>query len=135
MEFNRDEALEAVRRDTQWLRKVTARMRAERDKLHTMTEESMAEAVRKRRSGESGRAWQRLQQRIDMGTTSLEDVMMGMDHSRDAMEVRDDLTENLGKFAIECNELRRQGLFDFDEDLDEGLDEDPDEDPDDNATP
>lgn len=43
---------------------------------------------RRRRNGEDGRAWQVLQQRIDMGKTCERDILCGIDKSPEAREVR-----------------------------------------------
>lgn len=43
---------------------------------------------RRRRNGEDGRAWQVLQQRIDMGKTCEQDILCGIDKSPEAREVR-----------------------------------------------
>lgn len=43
---------------------------------------------RRRRNGENGRAWQVLQQRIDMGKTCEQDILCGIDKSPEAREVR-----------------------------------------------
>lgn len=43
---------------------------------------------RRRRNGENGRAWQVLQQRIDMGKTCERDILCGIDKSPEAREVR-----------------------------------------------
>ena len=45
--------------------------------------------------GECGRAWQVLQQRIDMGKTCEEDILAGIDKSPEAREVRGYLAQNM----------------------------------------
>ena len=42
----------------------------------------------RRRKGDNGRAWQVLQQRIDMGETCESDILSGIDKSPEAREVR-----------------------------------------------
>ncbi|WP_286028000.1 hypothetical protein [Bifidobacterium ruminantium] len=42
----------------------------------------------RRRAGKDGRAWQVLQQRIDMGKTCENDILAGIDKSPEACEVR-----------------------------------------------
>lgn len=42
----------------------------------------------RRRAGKDGRAWQVLQQRIDMGKTCENDILAGIDKSPEAREVR-----------------------------------------------
>lgn len=49
-------------------------------------EEKLAAAARR---GERGPAWQRIQQRIDLGQTSLDDVFRGEDTSADARSLQD----------------------------------------------
>ena len=50
--------------------------------------ERKQEIERRRRNGENGRAWQVLQQRIDMGKTCERDILCGIDKSPEAREVR-----------------------------------------------
>lgn len=57
-------------------------------------EEAAAQA---RRSGEHGRDWQTLQQRIDLGRTSLDDIVSGVDPSREAEAVRRTMAERLAE--------------------------------------
>lgn len=52
--------------------------------------------VKARRSGERGTAWQRVQQSIDLGRTTLADVVNGTDPSEAAREVRALMARQLG---------------------------------------
>lgn len=56
-----------------------------------------ADLEKKRRAGELGRDWQRLQQRIDLGETTLDDVLRGLDLSDEARAVRRELAAKLPK--------------------------------------
>lgn len=64
-------------------------------------EDARIARAEERRQGKQGRAWQVLQQRIDMGETTETDVLNGLDTSAEAREVRAQMTRNLA-------ELRRQ---------------------------
>jgi DNA-binding transcriptional MerR regulator len=61
------------------------RQTAEARQARATEEEELAE---KRRAGELGRDWQVLQQRIDMRTTTVDDIVNGLDHSPEARAVR-----------------------------------------------
>ena len=70
------------------------KQRAKFEKEKVQIDEKIAEKTKelenKRRKGECGRAWQVLQQRIDMGKTCEEDILAGIDKSRDSVEDADD---------------------------------------------
>lgn len=57
-------------------------------------EQEFAESARK---GELGVEWQRLQQRIDLGQTTREDIISGVDESAAARVVQATARENLAK--------------------------------------
>lgn len=61
-------------------------------------EKATADLEERRRKGEMGRAWQILQQRIDLGMTTADDVLEGKDTSPEAMEVRRNMQRNLDTF-------------------------------------
>lgn len=65
-----------------------------RDIDREMAERS-EERAQQRRAGECGRAWQVLQQRIDMGKTTERDIVYGFDKSPEAREVRDTAAKNM----------------------------------------
>lgn len=48
-----------------------------------------------RRNGECGRAWQVLQQRIDLGETTERDVYSGVDDSPEAQQARKDIQAHI----------------------------------------
>ena len=66
-----------------------------------------------RRSGEHGRDWQVLQQRIDLHETTESDILFGLDHSSEARAVRRVVGENLAQVRT----AYRQQLSDPDEEL------------------
>ncbi|KAB8296531.1 hypothetical protein [Bifidobacterium apri] len=55
------------------------------------------ENEQRRRNGEDGRAWQVLQQRIDMGKTCEQDILCGIDKSPEAREVRSYISKFAGQ--------------------------------------
>lgn len=57
------------------------------------------EIVEQRRKGECGRAWQVLQQRIDMNQTCEQDIFGGIDKSPEAREVRKTMGEHMAKLT------------------------------------
>ncbi|MBU9070073.1 hypothetical protein KTF47_03435 [Bifidobacterium longum] len=65
-----------------------ARFEKEKAKVDATIAEKSKDIEEKRRKGEYGRAWQVLQQRIDMGKTCEDDVYAGIDKSPEAREVR-----------------------------------------------
>ena len=75
------------------------KQRAKFEKEKVQIDEKIAEKTKelenKRRKGECGRAWQVLQQRIDMGKTCEEDILAGIDKSPEAREVRGYLAQNM----------------------------------------
>jgi hypothetical protein len=82
------QALEDVRAFTGSLKEQVSEARAELVKLQQEQSKGDDQAAQARRSGEQGRAWQRIQQRIDFNETTLRDVLTGIDHSPEADEVR-----------------------------------------------
>lgn len=58
-----------------------------------------------RRAGKQGRAWQVLQQRIDMGQTCERDIIMGLDTSAEAREVRAQAAKALDAMRTAVSEL------------------------------
>lgn len=77
------------------LRKKNAEEREERRKQY----------AEDRRAGKQGRAWQVLQQRIDMGQTCERDIIMGLDTSAEAREVRAQAAKALDAMRTAVSEL------------------------------
>lgn len=77
------------------LRKKNAEEREERRKQY----------AEDRRAGKQGRAWQVLQQRIDMGQTCERDIIMGLDTSAEAREVRAQAAKALDAMRTAVREL------------------------------
>lgn len=73
------------------LEREAARFERERAEL----DEPMQAIAEERRSGRSGRDWQVIQQRIDFGQTTFEDVVSGVDQSDEARAVREQLGAQL----------------------------------------
>lgn len=60
----------------------------ERHRVDELIAERRKNIEERRRKGDNGRAWQVLQQRIDMGETCESDILSGIDKSPEAREVR-----------------------------------------------
>lgn len=60
----------------------------------------------RRRKGESGKAWQILQQRIDMRQTTENDTISGIDTSPEAREVRAGMVKTMRKLKQAVEEAR-----------------------------
>lgn len=69
----------------------------QRAAIKARLEEEHEATVEARRSGEYGRTWQVLQQRIDMGQTCDQDIYAGIDKSPEAQEVRKWMGSNVGQ--------------------------------------
>lgn len=76
----------------------TATLEAETDRFERERperDESMDAMAEERRSGRAGRDWQVVQQRIDLGQTTFEDVVSGVDQSDEATAAREQLAAQL----------------------------------------
>ncbi len=82
------EMLEEVRALTSEVSAATAAQREQRLAERAQHANKDDELAAKRRNGEMGRDWQVLQQRIDMNQTTLDDVLNGVDTSKEARAVR-----------------------------------------------
>lgn len=60
----------------------------------------------RRRKGESGKAWQILQQRIDMRQTAENDIISGIDKSPEARGVRAGMVKTMRKLKQAMEEAR-----------------------------
>ncbi len=79
----------------QHLDRISARRKAmqselaqERRRIDERVAERRKNIEKRRRKGDDGRAWQVLQQRIDIGSTCESDILSGIDKSPEAREVR-----------------------------------------------
>ncbi len=87
--------IEEMRQAQDDIRSATLEVNAERAQLARESqaeEERRAEAARR---GELGPHWQRLQQRIDLGETTVAAIMTGVDMSPDAQAIREIMVGNL----------------------------------------
>ena len=73
------------------LQRESERLERERAEL----EEPLKAIEEERRSGRAGRDWQVLQQRIDLGQTTFQDVVSGVDQSDEAKAAREQLSAQL----------------------------------------
>lgn len=91
---NFSEFMERTRRASERVRQLQDHV----DAMHRDVEKSNRrlgeDLAEERRSGRQGRAWQVLQQRIDMNRTTERDVYSGVDKSPEAREVRAVMVKN-----------------------------------------
>lgn len=106
---SRSAAIIAAREDTARLLKMAAGLRAETAPLAAERAKKEEEVARRRRSGEAGPDWQRLQQRIDMGRTTFFEIISGLDRSREAARVREVTAQNLTEATAIVREAQRKG--------------------------
>lgn len=117
--LDEDESIEAVLAEMrQAIAEIDAETRevndalAEQQKADAAEEEDIAAA---RRKGEHGRDWQTVQQNIDLGRTTLDDVITGVDHTPEAEAIRRAMQKLLpsarAQFADIVEESDREGEF------------------------
>lgn len=96
-----EETIEQLRQATKRVAAQTSELREAREareREHVVKAKAAAEA---RRRGDSGKDWQVLQQRIDLGQTTEFDILQGFDLSPEARAVRKQMGEDIGKIADE----------------------------------
>ena len=89
-----EDILERLRRTSEELDAVAVQQQAEWDE----------DRARLARAGELGPQWQRLQQRIDLGETSLSAVLRGLDDSAEAEVVMTDARRRAEELGAELRE-------------------------------
>lgn len=82
------DALAEIRAVTAQVRQATDESRAALAQQKKDDAPVEAAMEKERRAGTHGRDWQILQERIDMKRTTLDDILMGVDHSAEAEAVR-----------------------------------------------
>jgi uncharacterized protein YukE len=108
MAFTRSEAFEAVRRDVEEMKAIAGDIRARSASLREERDQANQRVERERREGELGREWQILQQRIDLHQTTFNDILTGMDRSREARAVRAMIIEGLPTVKKAFDEVVRK---------------------------
>lgn len=101
-----DDFMEQLRRANENIAKAraeVAEIKKETDKENTRISSQLEE---RRRKGESGKAWQILQQRIDMRQTTENDIISGIDKSPEAREVRAGMVKTMRKLKQAMEEAR-----------------------------
>jgi hypothetical protein len=114
-----NENIESIIADAQALidsvRAKTGEVRAERDARAKKNSESRKNVESARRTGELGRAWQSVQQRIDLGKTTMDDVINGSDLSPEAKALRLMIQKTLpaarAEFATQADAAAEDGEF------------------------
>ena len=95
-----NDILEEMRALTAEFRETTQQTIDEAAKERADAAESKEDREKERRAGTHGRDWQTLQQRIDMGKTTEQDVTTGVDHSPEAVAVRRELGKSLSQGRV-----------------------------------
>lgn len=101
-----DDFMEQLRRANENIAKAraeVAEIKKETDKENARISSQLEEC---RRKGESGKAWQILQQRIDMRQTTENDIISGIDKSPEAREVRAGMVKTMRKLKQAMEEAR-----------------------------
>ncbi len=92
---------EMLRGAIERLQAANAELDAEIEAERSQNDEARQNLAERARKGELGADWQRVQQRIDLGETSLEAVFSGADESQAARALRERSQANLGELAEE----------------------------------
>ena len=92
---NLEALLAEMREETQALRAHTASEKLTRDDAKKAAQGDIESSANSRRSGEQGRNWRTIQQRIDLGQTTLSEVMNGVDLTAEAAAIRADIETKL----------------------------------------
>lgn len=77
-------------------------------------DESMEELAQANRDGDRGQDWKKLQERIDRGETTLEDIFGGVDTSREAQSVSELSRKNLATLSERLEEEAKSDPEAFD---------------------
>lgn len=87
--------LAALRAQTAGIRAQAQEARAERAAERARHADAEEELARQRRDGAHGRDWQVVQQRVDLRQTTIDDVLSGVDTSREARAVREAIHQDV----------------------------------------
>ncbi|MFF2271217.1 hypothetical protein ACFVTX_03030 [Agromyces sp. NPDC058136] len=100
---------EMLREALERLAEAEAELDAEIEAERAQNDEAREQLAARARKGELGADWQRVQQRIDLGETSLEAVFTGGDDSQAARALRDRSQQQMQDLADEWREADEQG--------------------------
>lgn len=103
-----EDLLERLRRTSEELDAMAVQQQAEWDQARAQWADEDEDRARLARSGELGAQWQRLQQRIDLGETSVSDILRGNDDSVDAEVVMTDARRRAEEIGAELRERDEQ---------------------------
>ena len=96
-----EEAIAQLREATKKVAAQTSELRESREARERERAVAAKAAAEARRRGDSGKDWQVLQQRIDLGQTTEFDIIQGFDLSPEARAVRKQMGDDIGKIADE----------------------------------
>ena len=108
-----NDVLEQIRAATAQIRQTTRETIEEAKADREKDAEQRGELEKERRNGKHGRDWQILQERIDLGRTTFDDIVNGVDHSPEAKAVRDQLGRSLGTARVAFAETVENEQDDF----------------------
>jgi hypothetical protein len=100
---------EMLREAIERLEAANAELDAEIEAEQAQNEQAREQFAERARAGALGADWQRVQQRIDLGETSLEAVFSGEDESQAARALRERSQANLGELAEQWRREDEQG--------------------------
>lgn len=104
-----DDILERLRRTSEELDAMAVQQQAEWDQARAQWADEDEERATLARRGDLGPQWVRLQQRIDLGETSISDILRGNDDSVDAELVMTDARRRAEELGQELRERDEQG--------------------------
>jgi hypothetical protein len=109
-------ALAEIRAATAKMRAQTEETRAERIARASSQSDAKKAVEQARRDGEHGKDWKVIQQKIDLGQTTLDDVLTGVDHSPEAAALRASIQKLLPQARAQFADLMEKqvdaGAFD-----------------------
>lgn len=103
-----EDLLERLRQTSEELDAMAVQQQAEWDQARAQWADEDEDRARLARGGELGAQWQRLQQRIDLGETSVSDILRGNDDSVDAEMVMTDARRRAEELGAELRERDEQ---------------------------
>lgn len=104
-----EDILERLRRTSEELDAMAVAQQAELDQARAQWADEDEERARLARAGSLGPQWQRLQQRIDLGETTVSDVLRGNDDSVEAEIVMTDARRRAEEMGAQLREQEQQG--------------------------
>lgn len=102
-------AMEQLNQDQAHLDSIRSEVSAIKEHVEKQNERLSELLAERRRKGQSGKAWQVLQQRIDMRQTTESDIISGIDKSAEAREVRAMMRKTMSDLKQGMNAAKADG--------------------------